>query len=331
MMRGHSLRHVVLILCVTGTGAAQRARSADTQAQVQIHLPREVAVQDSALTLGTIAVVRGDPVSVETANRIGLGSLVIPGQRMTIDRTTLLSRLAAHGILASGVTFTGADRVLVGRSGKTLLGADLAEAARQFIENTSPSPKPARIEVVSPLRDLTIDGNHPGMHLAPRLAQGSHSSGSVRVRVAAVCGNAEIAGQEILLRLRYTCRKVVAVSDLAKDMAISAENVRIEDSLSDQAQPVDWRPPYGRVLKRALTAGSEVREEALTEPAQGITAIRRNETVVIRVQRPGLLITAQGKMMTDGRAGDTVKVRNTDSNRIVLCKVKADGSVEPLL
>ena len=38
-----------------------------------------------------------------------------------------------------------------------------------------------------------------------------------------------------------------------------------------------------------------------------------------------------GKTMADGRVGETIKVRNVDSNRIVLCKVRADGSVEPLL
>ena len=139
-----------------------------------------------------------------------------------------------------------------------------------------------------------------------------------------------MAGQDVLLRLRYKCRKVVAAGDLAKGTVISAENVRIEEGLADQALPADWQPPYGRVLKRAVAADTEIRDDGLTDPLSAVT-IKRNDLVVIRVERPGLLITAMGKTMTDGRVGETIKVRNVDSNRIVLCKVRADGSVEPLL
>lgn len=299
-------------------------------AQVQIHLPREIAVQDGALTLGSVAVVRGDPALVETAHRIGLGTLVVPGQKVTLDRTTITSRLASSGIASSQVTFTGANQVVVARSGHTLAGVDLAEAARQFLRKTVADDKAAVIEVVSAPKDLVIDGNHPGMQLVPRLAQAGRSSGSVRVRVAAVSGNDEVAGQDVLLRLRYRCRKVVAAGDLAKGTTLSAENVRIEEGLADQAQPADWRPPYGRVLKRAVAGHTEIRDDGLTDPVSAVT-IQRNDLVVIRVERPGLLITATGKAMTDGRVGETIKVRNVDSNRIVLGKVMADGSVEPLL
>jgi flagella basal body P-ring formation protein FlgA len=38
-----------------------------------------------------------------------------------------------------------------------------------------------------------------------------------------------------------------------------------------------------------------------------------------------------GKAMEDGKAGDMIKVRNIDSQRVVLARVAADGTVEPLL
>jgi len=318
------------ILLVGSMTASPTAGIPVAQAQVQIHLPREMSVQESALTLGSVAVVRGDPVLVETAHRIGLGMLVVPGQKVTLDRTTITSRLASSGISASQVTFTGANQVVVARSGHTLTGTDLAEAARQFLLKTAAGDGAAVIEVVSAPKDLVIDGTYLGMQLVPRLAQAGRSAGSVRVHVAAVSGNDEVAGQDVLLRLRYRCHKVVAAGDLAKGTTLSFENVRIEEGLADQPQPADWRPPYGRVIKRALAGKSEIRDDGLTDPVSAVT-IKRNDLVVIRVERPGLLITAQGKTMSDGRVGETIKVRNVDSNRIVLCKVKADGSVEPLL
>jgi len=58
--------------------------------------------------------------------------------------------------------------------------------------------------------------------------------------------------------------------------------------------------------------------------------VKRNRTVVIRIERPGLLITAIGKAMQDGRAGDYIKVKNVDSQRIIFARVNADGTVEPV-
>jgi flagella basal body P-ring formation protein FlgA len=43
------------------------------------------------------------------------------------------------------------------------------------------------------------------------------------------------------------------------------------------------------------------------------------------------MITAVGKTMQDGRAGDYIKVRNADSQRIILARISEDGSVEPVL
>jgi flagella basal body P-ring formation protein FlgA len=306
------------------------AGSALAQAQVQIYLPREIAVSDSALKLGTVAVVRGEPSTVEAAKRVGLGQLVLPGQKVAIDRSTVLSRLACSGIPASQVTFTGADRVTVARAGHTVSGIDLAQTASQFIEQSQTVRGMARAEAASTPRDLVLDGNQPSLQLVPRLAQTGLSSGSVKVHVAVCSAGAEVASQDVLVRIRYKGHKVIATTDLAKGTALSAENVRIEEALADQPPSTGWQPPYGRVLRRAVASTAEIREDSLSDPPPTL-AVKRNDLVVIRMERPGIQITASGKTLSDGRVGEIVKVRNIDSNRIVLCKVMPDGSVEPAI
>jgi len=65
-------------------------------------------------------------------------------------------------------------------------------------------------------------------------------------------------------------------------------------------------------------------------PARPAVVVGRNQTVVIRIERPGILVTAIGKAMQDGRVGEYIKVRNVDSQRIILAKVNEDGAVEPI-
>ncbi len=306
------------------------AGSALAQAQVQIYLPREIAVSDSSLKLGTVAVVRGEPATVEAAKRVGLGQLVLPGQKVAIDRPTVLSRLACSGIPASQVTFTGADRVTVARAGHTISGIDLAQTARQFVEQSQKVNGIARADVVSTPKDLVLDGNQPSLQLVPRLAQTVLSSGSVKVHVAVCSAGAEVAGQDVVVRIHYKGHKVIATTDLAKGTPISPENIRVEEALVDQPPSAGWQPPYGRVLRRAAASATEIREDSLGDPPPTM-AVKRNDLVVIRVERPGIQITTSGKTLSDGRVGEIVKVRNIDSNRIILCKVRLDGSVEPAM
>ena len=80
----------------------------------------------------------------------------------------------------------------------------------------------------------------------------------------------------------------------------------------------------------ALAADQEIRADMVQSPEPAIL-VRRNEPVTIRIQRPGLTITAMGLALQEGRAGEPVKVRNADSSRVIVCKVNADGTVEPVL
>ena len=45
----------------------------------------------------------------------------------------------------------------------------------------------------------------------------------------------------------------------------------------------------------------------------------------------GIVVTAMGTALKEARAGELVKVRNADSRRVILCRVKNDGTVEPIL
>jgi flagella basal body P-ring formation protein FlgA len=41
-------------------------------------------------------------------------------------------------------------------------------------------------------------------------------------------------------------------------------------------------------------------------------------------------VSASGKALQRGCAGEKIKVQNIDSNRIIVAKINEDGSVEPV-
>jgi flagella basal body P-ring formation protein FlgA len=58
--------------------------------------------------------------------------------------------------------------------------------------------------------------------------------------------------------------------------------------------------------------------------------LERNQTVIIRIDKPGLAVTAMGKSMQQGKLGELIKVKNIDSQRVILARVNEDGTVEPV-
>lgn len=309
-------------------GAANHTSEVINHTSLQIHLPREVTVEGSFLTLGQISVVRGDPDVVATALRTGLGQLSTPGQTALLDRPTILSRLATQGIPARQVRLTGAEAVRVSRFQRAITTEEFLEMGQAFLRQHPPAPSlHETIPTVHP-KDLILPVSVRDLQVTPRLVK-SGARGHVTVLITVTADGNPCGVREIPFRLKYQCRRTVAAEEIPAGTALTPENVKIETMLSDQPEPANWKPPYGLVAVRTLAAGAEIRPE-MVGSAQPPAAVKRNETVVIRLQRPGLLVTAAGVALQEARPGELVKVRNADSSRVILCKVNADGTVEPM-
>jgi flagellar basal body P-ring formation protein FlgA len=303
--------------------------TAATSALLQVHLPREVTVEGSLLTLGQISVVRGDPALVATAARIGLGQFSMPGQKAILDRSTILSRLASQGIPAAQVRVTGADAVTVRRFQKIISTEEFVEIGQVFLRQHPPGPAIcAATPTVTP-KDLILQGQVQDLQVTPRFVR-TATRGFVTIRIAVTADGKDCGMREIPFRLRYQGHRAVTAREVPEGMPLTPENVKVETVVSDQPEPANWRPPYGLVAVRTLAADTEIRGE-MAGAAQSPVVVLRNESVLIRVQQPGLTVTAVGVALQEARAGEFVRVRNADSSRIIICKVNADGTVEPTL
>ena len=312
-------------LCHAGASGGQDIPRDDL---LRIHLPREVTVQNPLLSLGQVTVITGAGPLVTTAGGVRLGRFSVPGQKITLDRATILSRLASQGIPAEKVMLTGADAVTVRRRQQIISGDEFVSFARLFLQQNPPGSSPCDGTAVAKPKDLALPGEPQNMQLVPRFVENG-AGGFVTVQVSVVVDGQEVGSRTVPLRLRYRGHKALTVQEIAEGATLTPENVKIEETVSDRPE-TDWKSPYGLVALRKLPARTEIRGD-MVDAAQPSLIIRRNETVVIRVRRPGFMVTAVGLAMQEGRAGQYMKVRNTDSHRIIMCKVNDDGTVEPVL
>ena len=80
----------------------------------------------------------------------------------------------------------------------------------------------------------------------------------------------------------------------------------------------------GRELRRDISEGQIIRSHDVVPPR----LVQRGSLVVMKIETPFITITAQGKAQEDGADGDTVRITNTQSNRVVEGVVTGPGTVE---
>jgi flagella basal body P-ring formation protein FlgA len=325
---------IVLITCLLASiqfcraSAKNKTNDLQKDSALRIYLPREVTIKGDAIKLGQVSIIRGKESLVAKANELALGRITVPGQKIVVARSMVLSRLACNGIPAAKVTFTGAEKITVKQRQQIIKGSKFVELAGSFLRKNPPAGSVCQMNPIRIPKDLIMPGVCKDIKLSTQLIKSS-ARNQAKVQIAVLAGDKEIGVREVTFRLKYNCHKVVTQVELDAGAVISAGNVKIEKSVSNYPEPAGWKPPYGLVARRRLPVKTVIRPDMIG-PAKPAVVVGRNQTVVIRIERPGLVVTAMGKAMQEGRAGEYIKVRNVDSQRIILAKVDEDGTVEPI-
>jgi flagella basal body P-ring formation protein FlgA len=79
----------------------------------------------------------------------------------------------------------------------------------------------------------------------------------------------------------------------------------------------------GRAPKRMIRAGQPLRLGDVEAPI----LVRKDAIVTMTMRTPGMTLTAEGRALENGAAGDTIKVMNTNSKRMIIATVEGDGQV----
>lgn len=83
------------------------------------------------------------------------------------------------------------------------------------------------------------------------------------------------------------------------------------------------KPIIGLALKRSVREGEVLRLSQLEEPK----IIQRGDRVMLEAQSNGLSVAVQGTAMANGKLGERIQVKNTQSNQLVDAQVVGPGRV----
>jgi len=118
----------------------------------------------------------------------------------------------------------------------------------------------------------------------------------------------------------------VAAVDLPRGAELAPGDVQlVERDLTGLRQPcLDVDFLVGKRLRRSLRAGEVLQKGVLETPP----VVRRGDLGTMTIHSGNLLLTARGAARENGVNGETIRVRNSSSQKDVLCRVVGPGAVE---
>ena len=308
------------------SGFATYAVGSTKETSLRIYLPREITVTGKTPTLGQVAILRGNQALVDKADSITLGQLSIPQQDLVITRKVVLSRLACNGIDGANVTMTGAEEVAIKTKHQSITGNDFAASAGKFLEKNLPHKAICEFKPVRLPKGL-LNSDSENIQLKSQLL--SLRGNQCKVRTTAIYDGRPLASRDTVFLCKYTRRKVVAKVPITRGQMLSTENIAVVSGVSSTPEPAGWIVPYGTVAKRNFAVQDEIASHLIAAATPEVL-LKRNQAVTIKIASSGFTISASGKALQDGAVGECIKVKNVDSQKVIMAKVVDGGTVEPI-
>ncbi|HZH27264.1 MAG TPA: flagellar basal body P-ring formation chaperone FlgA [Azospirillaceae bacterium] len=247
-----------------------------------------------------------------------------PGKRAVFDADHLARLASAHRL--QWRPQSRLDRSIVTRA-STVIGAEAIRAALVQAVSAGSAPRQGRTDIELDQRTLEI---HLPSHMEPRVAIDSlqtdptgrftamlvapgRGDGAVRQQVT---GRIVSVVDVPVLARRMSSGEVITVKD------VDWIQVREDRSLADAV--LDVEQLIGQAPRRVIAAGQPIRGRDLQTPI----VVARNAPVSMVYEAQNLTLIARGRATQDGAIGETIRVVNVQSNRVIDAVVAGPGLVK---
>ncbi len=273
-------------------------------------------VEDGLVTLGDVLDDAGAAADAVVARAPE------PGRRMMIGVSRIYAVARAGGL--DWRPRHGIVRIVVHRASRRIARPVIEEHLRRALAGVADGEK-LRVTLAGRAADIHLPTAAPATLDVENLAY-DRKSGRFSAAVVAAPGTpwetrSEVMGTAVpvvevpALRHRMRRGEIIAESDLGwierRADRLSATTV------TDPSEIVGLTP------RRALRAGEPIRARDVRAPV----VVAKGATVTMSYRTPTMALTVAGRALEDGATGETIRVLNIQSNRVIEAAVASAGLV----
>jgi flagella basal body P-ring formation protein FlgA len=294
-------------------GLQSAAHAAGTAPVPMVSLRTSTMIDGPSVRLGDLFDGTGAQADEVVAKAPAAGSSTM------FDVGWLYSTAHAHGL--NWQPPSASSTIRVERSATMI---DTAELSKQLAAKLPSSLPLRRVELDAQFRLFVPVGMSTEIKIQKVDVKPETGRFSAEVRVAS--DDADAAPVHVSGRIVGLITLPVLARPMMPGEVVRQEDITTADYRADQIQAgsvMDPRDLVGETPRHPLRAAQPLRGTDLQVPV----VIKRNDLVLIVLERPGLYLTAEGRALEDGGKGTVIRVTNTQSKRTIDATVLGTGQV----
>ena len=289
-------------------------------APIVITVASETQVQGAQITLGDVAELQGEPAdTLARMRQVLLGQAPAVGVERQLSQSSIITRLKHQGFAIQSVQLQGASQVRVIRAAQRLDPQPMEAIVRQALSQRLPrtpqrasigdirglspvfvTPGPVQYDVTVPRRNALL-GPTPftlTIQVAGKIEKQLHGTAYITM------------AQEVVSLVRPIGQDEIITAD-----AVSRTQVPVMQPMRQAVTQVE--DVIGKRARRSLAGNTPLS----TQDVAASPAVHKGDLVRIVLESSLIKVSTAGEVLEAGKVGDTIRVKNTSSNREVRAQV----------
>ena len=294
---------------------------------VQILLKEKAHVASEKVLLKDIASFEGTNADlIEKIGNLTVADPLLFGEVKTFSRHQIKKIICRVQGAETEVRMSGPQIVQIRLQGRPARAGEIIPALRSFIvEATQWREQEIEILSIKNLDKIKMPAGESDLRISDKSPV--FGRGKILVSFDVVRNGKILTDFWVTAKTRITAAILTAVKRIPYRKTITPDDVvavtkEIEDL--DAAFIRDTGEVIGKVSKRSFSPGDPLTLEFFTEPF----LVKRGDTVNLRLERNGLVLTSLARAEQDGRLGQIIRVRNIEFSSVLKAKVTGCDQVE---
>ena len=315
---------VLLFLLSSGTAFSSGSTLPDEQL-IKIFLPQSSVINSDEYRLGEISQIEGEDVLLlEKISKTVIGRSPLPGRKLTVTRSLILSRLRSQKINVKRFVFPGSESSSIHRAALKVTGEDIDQVVLKHIMEAS-NNEDLKPRLLAKTRDIFLPRGQVSYVITSKgkyKKEGGYRNYEVEfsidgeaVRIVTVRTYLKLYKEVFIARDTIRRNQIIEESDLLK--------VRKNVDRMPREYVTDKNQLIGKISKRTINPREAISGNTVSAPP----LVKSGDRLQIVFDTPFLRLSAPGISMAKGRKGERIPVKNLDSKIVVFATVKTRNVV----